>query len=84
MRSTLQHKVSVLETHNASLKEWFSDIEDDKNKLQALFPHAEKLEAELTDDQRKFADFNEWIMHHLCTQVCVFHCSSFSCLAINE
>ena len=82
--STLQCKVSILETDNASLQEQFSDIEDSKDKLQACLQHTEKLEAERDDYQRRFEDSNEWIMHHLYTQVCVFHCNAFSCLAINE
>ena len=76
--------ISDLETDNASLQEQFSDIEGDRDKLQAFLQHTEKLEVERDDYQRKFADSNEWIMHHLCTQVRVFHCIALSCLAINE
>ena len=66
--------ISNLETDNASLQEQFFDIEGDKDKLKAFLQHTEKLEVERNDYQRKFADSNEWIMHHLCAQVRVFHC----------
>ena len=55
--------------YNFRLQEQLSDTEDDKDKLQASRQHAERLEAEREEYQRKCADSNEWIMHHLCTQV---------------